>query len=167
MSATGLNLAQRKRTRNRIKAAAYEALKRKGSMTYTQNARARWDGIRHGRRAYKHEAPRSADCSALATWCIWDGVLRYLRNGTVRTDFVNGQNWLAGYTGTQQDHGRRVTGRKLVGDLVFYGPPGSRVANHVAIYVGNGLVVSFGSQGGPYLLRWDYRHVVETRRYIR
>lgn len=162
MSQSGLTLSQRQRGRRRAVVAAYEAYARKGVMRYTQNAVGRWDGIRNHRRAYKHQAPVSADCSALATWVLWDATLRYKPG-----DFVNGQRWLAGYTGTQQDHGRCVTGRKLSGDLVLYGRPGATVATHVAIYVGKGLVVSFGQQGGPYLLRWDYRHVIETRRFIR
>jgi cell wall-associated NlpC family hydrolase len=161
MSASGLNLVQRQRARKRVLVSAYLTLKHAPSVHYTQGPR-RWEGIDKHRRAYRGEYPTYCDCSAFATWCIWDATLRYKPR-----DFVNNQGWRAGYTGTQQSNGRRVTGRKLPGDLVFYGNQGGGIAQHVAIYVGKGLVISHGSEGGPYLLRWDYRDVSEVRRYIR
>jgi cell wall-associated NlpC family hydrolase len=50
---------------------------------------------------------------------------------------------------------------------VFYGNQGAGIAEHVAVYVGNGMVISHGSEAGPFLLRWDYRPVNEVRRYLR
>lgn len=161
MSATGLNVAQRVRARKRIVAAAYTCLHNSSVMAYSQRAD-RWSGIDNHLRSYKGQVPRTSDCSSSSTWMIWDAVQRYWP----LPDFVNGEGWKAGYTGTMQDHGRRVTGRKLPGDLVFYGDQGGGVAEHVAVYVGKGLVVSHGSPGA-HLLPWDYRSVNEVRRYIR
>jgi cell wall-associated NlpC family hydrolase len=80
-------------------------------------------------------------------------------------DHVNGAGWRAGYTGTLLQHGKLVRYRKAIGDLVIYGngPPGK----HVAIYVGHGMVISHGSEAGPFHLPWNYRRdVMQTRRYI-
>lgn len=161
MSATGLNLAQRVRVRRRIKAAAmgFYAAHRSDAI-YTQGS-ARWDGIDHHRRSYRGEYPRASDCSSSTTWMLWDATRRYDCE-----DFLNGTRWQSGYTGTQQNHGRRVTGRKMIGDLVFYGDQGGGVAEHVAVYVGGGLVISHGGPG-VHLLAWDYRPVNEVRRYVR
>lgn len=161
MSALGLNVFQRRRARKRAVISAHVGLDNAPAIHYTQGP-LRWTGIKEHRRAYRGEFPNQADCSAFTTWCLWDATLRYHLS-----DFVNGQHWQAGYTGTQQQHGARVRGRKLPGDLVFYGDQGAGVAEHVAIYVGGGLVISHGSEAGPFLLRWDYRAVAEVRRYIR
>jgi len=61
-----------------------------------------------------------------------------------------------GYTGTQIQNGRRLSSVTLArpGDLVFYGRYG---ITHVAIYVGNGRVVSHGSESGPLLVSMYYR----------
>lgn len=76
-------------------------------------------------------------------------------------DVVNGQSWRAGFTGTQLSNGISVSARSMLpGDLVIY-------RGHVAIYVGNGKVVSHGSEAGPVLVPWNYRgDVVSIRRYI-
>ena len=50
--------------------------------------------------------------------------------------------------------------------MVFYGDQGGGVAEHVATYIGNGLVISHGGPG-VHKLRWNYRPVNEVRRYIR
>lgn len=161
MSATGLNLARRRRSRRRVVAAAYTCLHHSGEMDYSQGPD-RWSGITLRRRAYKGQVPKRSDCSSSSSWQVWDAIQRYWP----LPDFVNGENWEGGYTGTMQDHGRRVTGRKLPGDMVFYGDQGGGVAEHVATYVGKGLVISHGSPGA-HLLPWDYRSVNEVRRYIR
>lgn len=160
MSQSGLNVIQRRRARKRLVAAAYTMLRNSSQMQYSQGSN-RWSGINRHLRSYKGQVPPTSDCSSSSTWAVWDATLRYKPR-----DFVNGTGWRSGYTGTMQQHGRRVTGRKLPGDLVFYGDQGGGVAEHVAIYVGKGLVVSHGSPGA-HLLAWDYRPVNEVRRYLR
>lgn len=160
MSALGLNLAQRQRARKRVVAAAYTMLHNSSRCVYTQGPN-RWSGITLHKRAYKGDFPLQSDCSSSSTWQLWDATRRYSLG-----DFVNGTSWKAGYTGTMQNHGRQVTGKKLPGDMVFYGNQGGGVAEHVATYVGNGLVISHGGPGS-HLLRWDYRSVNEVRRYVR
>lgn len=65
-----------------------------------------------------------------------------------------------GWTGTLKQHGRRVRIPRLA-DLVFYPNP-----EHIALFVGRGLVMSMGSDPGPQPLPWRYRRVSEIRRYI-
>jgi cell wall-associated NlpC family hydrolase len=146
--------------------AALLALRKAGSVHYvkpgTPESSLRWDGILHDRRFVDGEFPHQSDCSSFATWCLWNGLfLKYDRG-----DIVNGQHWDAGYTGTMRDHGMRVGNIPhdiLRGDCVFY-------QGHVTIVVGrkNGvpMVVSHGSEGGPYHVKWNYRTVLEVRRYI-
>lgn len=70
-------------------------------------------------------------------------------------------------------HGRRVDGTDaaLRGDLVLYGNPTGGDA-HVTIVVGRRedgtlMVVSHGSEGGPFYVRFDYRADVHSiRRYV-
>jgi hypothetical protein len=137
------------------------ALHNAGSVHYTQGSR-RWDGIKLDRRAVRGQFPAHSDCSSFATWCLWNGLFLKYHIG----DIVNGAGWKAGYTGTMRDHGKRVGNipqEILRGDCVFY-------EGHVAIVVGrkNGvpMVVSHGSEGGPYHVRWNYRDPMQVRRYI-
>lgn len=157
-----LNYFQRRRARRLAVKAAYVLLNNARAVHYTQGP-SRWSGIDGRKRSYRGEFPAYADCSSSTTWMLWDATRRYKL-----PDFVNGQGWKAGYTGTQQDHGRRVgtNEKKLPGDLVFYGDQGGGVAQHVAIYVGDGKVISHGSEPGPFLLPWNYRKVSEVRRYL-
>ena len=137
----------------------------KDKVHYTQKSR-RWDGINKDYQASKGEYPKYADCSAYATWCIWNGLDHYRCRDT-----VNGLRWKGGYTGTMLNHGKRI--RKLAnvlpGDCVIYGRGGN--GRHTAIVVGRRdgvpMVVSHGSESGPYYVRWDYRSdVMSIRRYI-
>lgn len=134
---------------------------------YTQDSR-RWEYIAEHLRAYRGEFPRHADCSAYATGVLWDATRRY---PAARVDFVNGLRWTSGHTGTLVKKGREVDLDELrILDLVFYGDEGWR-PGHVATYVGDGKVVSHGSEGGPYLLPVRYRSDVAAggwrpRRYI-
>lgn len=141
--------------------AAVVALNNRAAVHYTQGPR-RWDGINRGLLAARGQYPSYADCSSFVTWCLWNGMRLHHR-----PDTVNGQNWHAGYTGTLLKHGTHVTGEKniLPGDLALYGNgwPGK----HVAICIGGGLVISHGSEPGPYKLALHYRNdVMEIRRYI-
>lgn len=160
-SASGLSDKHRIRARDLAMEAAHLGLRNARAIHYTQGAR-RWDGINKNLKAWQGEFPTYADCSSFATWCLWNGLDHY----GVR-DTVNGQNWRAGYTGTMLTHGKRVVHKDnwLRGDLLIYGrgAPGA----HVAIYIGGGKAISHGSEGGPYLVRWDYRRdLLAVRRCI-
>jgi len=101
---------------------------------YTEAAGPRWQGI-HDKVCPAH-VPKTSDCSSTVTWIYWT----LFGNGP---DFLNGENWEAGYTGTLTAHGHNVgTDEKnlKIGDLCFYYHP----IAHTAIYVGNGKVVSHG-----------------------
>lgn len=159
-SYSGLNLKQRAKVRELGLKAARLGLHRAPSLHYTQGQK-RWEGIAKHLKAWKGQCPHYADCSAFATWVLWNGLDHYHAK-----DIVNGQKWQGGYTGTQLSHGRVVKFRKKPLDLVLYGRPGT-TGEHVAVYIGGGKVISHGSEGGPYLLPWNYRpDVIETRRYI-
>lgn len=167
MSALGLNRYQRARSRRLAVRAAYLLLNNAPLVHYTQDSR-RWQGISLRKRSYRGEFPSYSDCSSSTTWCLWDATRRYRL-----PDFVNNADWKAGYTGTQVDHGVRVGNNEklLRADLAFYGDQGGGVPKHVAIVVKGGkkpLVISHGSEGGPYLLPLKYRSdFVGCRRYIR
>jgi cell wall-associated NlpC family hydrolase len=133
--------------RQQVVAASFVGYKNRYSIHYTQSA-LRWQGIDQKRRPPRF--PNYADCSSYTTWCYW----LYFGNGT---DFINGQYWDAGYTGTQIAHGRFVSrAAAKPGDMVFYGDSFWNI-HHVALYVGNGMVVSHGSEAGPLYLPIDYR----------
>ncbi len=76
-------------------------------------------------------------------------------------DFLNGEDWKAGYTGSMQSHGRVIQFKDIQpGDLVFYANPA-----HVTMYMGGGKVVSHG--GDPVQIEaWNYRPVQEIRTYL-
>ena len=159
---------QRKRARNLAAQAALLGWRNRTAIHYTQGSR-RWEGIDHRRDARKGQFPNYADCSAYATWCLWNGLL--LPFG--KPDVVNGAHWRAGFTGTQIRHGRAVawTAEMRKGDLVFYANSG-HTPTHVAIMVGrqprNGtpMVISHGGESGPLYLPYNYRRIVQVRRYI-
>lgn len=161
-SVSGLNAKQRDRVRALATEAARLALDHAPQVHYTQGS-SRWQGIDKKLKAWKGQYPNYADCSSLATWCLWNGLSHY----GVR-DTVNGCAWKAGYTGTMLQHGKRVVHRENVlrGDLALYGVPGT-TGKHVAICVGGGKVISHGSEAGPFLLPIDYRSdLMQIRRYI-
>lgn len=104
---------------------------------YTQDSR-RWNGITN--KKYPPDAPTYSDCSSAVSWIYWT----VFGGGS---DFLNGQNWKAGYTGTQQAHGKSISlSQASHGDLVMYGWQSPGVPEHVAMWVGNGYVVSHGSE---------------------
>jgi cell wall-associated NlpC family hydrolase len=143
--------------------AAMLAYRNRQLIHYSQGPE-RWQGIERHLRSYRGEFPTEADCSAFVTWVLWDATLRWHP-----PDFVNGQRWRAGHTGTLDDKGVRVGLANLRPlDLVFYGDEGWR-PGHVAIVVDSrhDLVVSHGSEGGPYLLPVNYRSDIHSaRRYL-
>lgn len=128
--------------RHRIVATAFVGYRNREALHYTQDVR-RMQGVRDRIRPPRH--PGWEDCSSFATWCYW----------AAGAPDPNGHGYDGiGYTGTQVENGRQ-TNSPRPGDLVFYG--GGAIPSHVAVYVGNGRVVSHGSEPGPYLLRIDYR----------
>jgi cell wall-associated NlpC family hydrolase len=164
-SPLGFNSAhQRRAIREKAYAAAYTALEHKSQMTYSEGWD-RWSGIAHDRRAYRHEFPEVADCSAFFSWCIWDAT-----RAEKSPDFVNGLRWEGGYTGTMTKFGERIEQRDLLtADAVFYG--GSlAIPAHVAIYIGGGKVISHGMEGDPRVYPLNLNGalpITEFRRYIR
>lgn len=161
--ARGLSTEQRIVARNRAVEAALLGLRFAPALHYTQDER-RWDGIRHHLSARHGKFPRHADCSSFATWCLWNGL--FLSFGL--PDTVNGGDWEYGNTDTMHSHGRRVTRAGLVrADLILYGRPGVHRTHHVAIAIGGGLAVSFGSERGPFKVKINYRRdILAYRRYI-
>lgn len=167
-SVSGLGPARRIHARDRAVQAATLAYNHKDQVHYTQGG-ARWSGISNKLDASKGQYPKYADCSAFATWCIWNGLyLPYKARDT-----VNGAGWRAGYTGTMLSNGKQVHHLYNVqrADCVIYGhgSPGE----HTAIIVGRRksdnkpMVISHGSEAGPFYLPYDYRSdIMQIRRYI-
>lgn len=167
-SVSGLSLEHRVHARDRAVQAALLGYKNKGVVHYTQGG-ARWQGINKKLDASKGHFPNYADCSAYATWCIWNGLYLPYKH----SDTVNGAAWHYGFTGTMLNHGKQVrnVGNVQRADCVIYGngPPG----HHTAIVVGRRksdnkpMVISHGSEAGPFYLPYDYRNdVMQIRRYI-
>lgn len=165
---------QRSAARTKIVRAALLAHRNASDVHYTQGPR-RWDGIRLRFRAYKGKYPKYADCSALVAWVYWDALKLHINRGL--GDILNGQKWKGGYTGTLLDdrYGKVVargagsgTVKLLRGDVVIYGRPGTTGA-HTAVVVdpARRLVVSHGSEAGPYLIPMNYRSdIICVKRYI-
>jgi hypothetical protein len=163
---SGLDRDQRAEVRKAVVAAALSGLDNISQVHYTQDS-TRWDGISNKRVASKGKFPHHSDCSSYATWCLWNG----LKLGFDVDDVVNGLDWTAGYTGTMLQNGREVRRVEKVrqGDCVIYGStwPGTHVAIVVGRQDGVPMVVSHGSEEGPFFVRYDYRSdVLEFRRYI-
>jgi hypothetical protein len=159
-----LTAKQRTRARRLAVKAVIIGLNHKASVHYTQGGQ-RWQGIDDTRYAVKGEYPNFADCSAYDTWALWNGLYVAYK----KPDVVNGANWRAGFTGTMLGHGRPIRRLSHVrwGDLVLY-------RGHVAMVVKVGkprgsavMVVSHGSEPGPFYLPYNYRSdIVSIRRYI-
>jgi hypothetical protein len=165
-SVSGLSHSQRIRCRDRAVQAAKLGLANKANLHYTQGPQ-RWDGIKNHRNAQLGQCPTHADCSSFATWCLWNAM--QLRFGL--PDLVNGAGWTAGFTGTMLSRGKRVqhASNALRGDCVFYGTghPGQHVTIVVGREQGVPMVISFGSEPGPFYLRFNYlSDVMQFRRYI-
>jgi hypothetical protein len=163
-SYSGLDKKERLRCRELIANAAWLGYNHRGNVHYTQGSK-RWEGINKDLKAHQGEYPRYCDCSSFSTWCLWNGLDHFHIK-----DIVNGAAWKAGYTGTMLKHGKPVKHKEnfLRGDCVIYG---GGVGKHVAIIVGakNGvpMVISHGSEGGPYYVRWDYRSDINVvKRYV-
>lgn len=165
-SISGLNQVQRHTARVTSVNAMLLLLHHAPAVHYSQGSE-RWSGIDKGLVAAKGQYPTECDCSASTSWALWNGL--HVKFGV--HDIVNGTNWKSGYTGTQAGHGREVIhhDRSIRADLVLYGE--GPTFEHVAMVAGhqNGklMVISQGSEPGPFLLPYDYRpDVGEIRRYI-
>ena len=163
---TGLTQPQRIIARELAVQAAVLSLHHAPAVHYSQGAH-RFDGIKNHLIAAKGQYPTELDCSASVTWWLAQGLLFRFK----LPDVVNGEKWEAGWTGTLAQHGRQVVHLKNVrhGDAVLYGDGPNY--EHTAMIVGwkNGVpvVVSHGSEGGPYLLPWNYRSDANMiRRFI-
>lgn len=161
----GLNRPERLRARTVAVQAAMLGLHHAAELHYTEGPE-RWEGINETKLAVNGEYPTHADCSSFVTWCLWNAL------GANFPDVVNGAHWKAGWTGTLAEHGRIIDPKRdavLRGDLVLYG--NAAPYYHTAIVVGHQdgrpVVVSQGSEAGPFLIPFDYRSDVgEVRRYI-
>jgi hypothetical protein len=154
---SGLNATQRKHVRNAVAHAANLAYKKRSAIHYTQGPR-RWSGIANRLIAIKGKFPPYADCSAFATWTLWNGLYLLYK----LPDIVNGERWRAGYTGTLKMHGKTIKNEKniLVGDLALY-------PRHVEVCIGGGKAISHGSEAGPSLVRLNRRNDrIVLKRYI-
>ena len=164
-SVSGLSKENRLQARRSAVKAAVLGFSHAPQMHYTQHGVKRWEGIAQSLRSAHDQFPRNADCSSFATWCLWNGLKA--RFGV--RDTVNNANWRSGFTGTMHNNGKRVIHKEnwLLADLVLYGIVGRPETHHVAIHVGDGWVISFGSDPGPFKIRWNYRSdVLAVRRYI-
>jgi hypothetical protein len=135
--------------------ASFAALDRRGEMVYSGPGRAtvarRWQGIEE--EIEPPASPEYADCSSLATWCLWVGRAHGSTDPSRR-------GWAPGSTATMEPHGRAVPlDDAPPGALLFYARDG--LGGHVAMLVervgGIPFVVSFGAEGGPEYVQWDYR----------
>ncbi len=138
--------------------AALLALTKRGTLTYSGRGRAtvarRWEGIDNA--VVPPDVPLFADCSSLSTWCLW------LARDHGATD-PSAREWTRGSTDTMELHGRAVDlDSAQPGDLFFYS--GAEAGGHVTLMVervrGVPFVVSFGSEGGPSYVRYDYRRAL-------
>lgn len=133
--------------------AAQLALSHRGKMMYSGPGSnyipKRWQGIQE--RLMPPNCPTYADCSSLASWCLW-----VARDQGAHDPSQN--NWGWGTTLTMDPHGRQATAATAKpGSLFFYNRPTTHVAIMVERVQGVPMLVSFGGQGGPSYVRYDYR----------
>jgi len=108
---------------------------------YTQGP-SRMYGVKH--HVHPPSIPYWEDCSSFVTWC-------YYAAGAPDPNHLGYNGY--GFTGTLGSHGVR-TSNPRPGDLCFYG---YYPYHHVTIYIGNGRVISHGSEIGPLLTVPRYR----------
>lgn len=142
-------------TRHRILNAAWQGYLKRDQIHYTQSSR-RMSGVRD--KILLPNVPPYEDCSSFATWCYW----------IAGAPDPNGFNYNGyGNTGSQYPNGVHVTLSKArMGDICFYGWSNGE-PEHEAIYAGNGMVVSNGSEAGPLYESATYRKdMVGIRSYL-
>lgn len=164
---SGLSDEHAQHSRALILKAAHVMVTHKDEIDYSQRAD-RMVGVREKLTITKGQFPKTCDCSSTAYWMLWDALARPYG---VR-DLVCHVGWNPNgtiYTGTQFRNGKAVVHdiNLKIGDLIFYGDQGGGIPEHVAVYIGGGMVFSHGSMGGPYILVLDYRNDRRmSRRYI-
>jgi cell wall-associated NlpC family hydrolase len=138
-----------------VVSAAMLALQKRGTLVYSGRNRPtvdrRWQGI--AEEITPPEVPEHADCSSLVTWCLW------LARDLGAAD-PSDRDWVPGHTGSMQEAGTPVLlAEARPGSLFFY--ENERMGGHVAIMVERvrdvPFLVSFGFEGGPSYVRYDYR----------
>lgn len=135
--------------------AGYKGVTLHNTFTYTEGP-LRWSGITTNAHDFTMTHGFDCDCSAFDTWLGKDAT-EWLK----LRDFINGANWLAGYTGTMVLHGERVDEPQPT-DFCFYGE--ISVPYHVAMSVGSGRVISMGRPGAPEIV--ELGAATQFRRYV-
>jgi hypothetical protein len=169
-SYSGLNAKDRATARRLFIKGVEVLMAHPAQLHYSQNMVERWEGIneeiipwyRTGRLNGKY--PKHGDCSSTGTYLMWLALANHFH----LPDNVNGQGWKAGYTGTLIDHGKVVSdwSRLKIGDAIIYGPSRTNTV-HVAWSIGGRRAFSHGSEGGPFLVDFQYRpDIVGVRRYV-
>lgn len=151
---SGLSDEHASHARALISKSAHVMVTHKNEIRYSQGSD-RWVGIQLKMSITDGRFPKTCDCSSAAQWMLWDALARPYGVH----DLVSHSHWAYGYTGSQYRNGKAVIkDRNLkIGDFIFYGDQGGGIPEHVAVYVGGGMVFSNGSMAGPYILRLDYR----------
>lgn len=141
--------------RHRVLAAAWEGYLKRDQIHYTMGPR-RMSGVRD--KILLPNVPPYEDCSSFATWCYWVA-------GALDPNYFGFNGY--GNTGSQFPHGKHVdVAHARMADIAFYGWSNGE-PEHEVIWAGNGMVVSNGSEGGPYYDKWNYRSdLVGIRSYL-
>lgn len=125
-------------------------------MTYTEDMNLRMIGVQ--KKMYLPKLPPYADCSSFTTWCYFAAHWRDPNNAGYDGVGYGELQWYNPYSHLVEQGQREC-------DIVFYGS-GVNAIEHVALLVNSKEVVSFGSEGAPYLLPYRYRtDIVGIRRY--
>lgn len=164
---SGLSDDHAAHARKLITRAAHVMVLHKIEIHYTQGA-TRQEGVRKKLSITDGQFPHRGDCSSTAYWMLWDALKRPygVRDLVCHVDW--NPNGLV-YTGSMYRNGKAVVHDKnlKIGDLIFYGDQSGGIPEHVAVYIGGGMVFSHGSEGGPYILNLDYRNDRRmSRRFI-
>lgn len=169
-SYSGLNEKDRATARRIIVKGVEVLMAHTAALHYSQDAVERWEGIQgkivpwDAKGRINGRFPKHGDCSSTDTYLLWLA----LHHHFALPDIVNGEQWLAGYTGTMVGHGKAVHDLSAlkVGDQIFYGAS-IHETEHVVTSLGGRRVFSHGGEGGPYILDLAYRSDrVAVRRYI-
>lgn len=141
--------------RHRVLSAAWEGYLKRDQIHYTEGSR-RMSGVRD--KILLPNVPPWEDCSSFATWCYWVA-------GALDPNYFNFDGY--GNTGSQYPHGVHVTlANARMADICFYGWNDGE-PTHEAVYAGNGMVISNGSESGPLYEKATYRDdLVGIRSYL-